>query len=248
MNNIKVLGSSNNEEKEHRSKVLNLFKTNPLPDNEILSNLGLFLNRQTLSRILFMHELYRRIVEIHGVIMEFGVRWGQNLALFESFRGMYEPFNYNRKIIGFDTFSGFPQLDQKDGTLISKGDYGVTEDYDAYLEKILNYHESESPIAHIKKYELVKGDATRTIVDYFEQHPETIVSLAYFDFDIYLPTKKCLEVIQDRVTKGSIIAFDELNCAEFPGETLAFREVLGLNRYSIKRSPLNPLCSYIVIE
>ncbi len=47
--------------------------------------------------------------------MEFGVKWGQNLALFQSFRGMYEPYNHNRKIIGFDTFEGFPSVDKKDG-------------------------------------------------------------------------------------------------------------------------------------
>lgn len=248
MKELRVLGSSSQEEKDKRSHFNNLFQNSPIPENEILSNLGLYLNRQTLSRIMFMHELYKKIIDVHGVIIEFGVRWGQNLALFESFRGMYEPFNYNRKIIGFDTFAGFPQLDPKDGVLIAQGDYSVTKGYEIYLEEILNYHESESPIGHIKKFELVKGDAALTFVDYLEQHPETIVSLAYFDFDIYLPTRKCLEAIKDRVTKGSVVAFDELNCPEFPGETLALREVFKLDRYAIKRSPLNPLCSYIVID
>ena len=53
------------------------------------------------------HELYQKILNVHGVVIEFGTRWGQNLALFESFRGMYEPYNHFRKIIGFDTFEGF---------------------------------------------------------------------------------------------------------------------------------------------
>jgi hypothetical protein len=51
-----------------------------------------------------------------------------------------------------------------------------------------------------------------------------------------------------RVTKGSVIVFDELNCPEFPGETLAVLETFGLNKYAIKRSPLNPLISYIIID
>ena len=37
------------------------------------------------------------------MVIEFGVRWGANLGLFQSLRGMYEPFNYNRKIVGFET-------------------------------------------------------------------------------------------------------------------------------------------------
>jgi hypothetical protein len=72
--------------------------------------------------------------------------------------------------------------------------------------------------------------------------------LAYFDFDIYKPTKVCLELLMNRVTKGSIIAFDELNCPEFPGETIAVMETIGLNKYAIKRSPLNPLISYLIID
>jgi hypothetical protein len=195
-----------------------------------------------------MHELYQKIIDVHGVVMEFGVRWGQNLALYESFRGIYEPYNYNRKIVGFDTFSGFPEVHDKDGTRVAVGDYGVTDQYEVYLEQVLNYHESESPIAHKKKYELVRGDATQTLEHYLSSHPETIVALAYFDFDIYLPTRRCLELVRDRLTKGSVVAFDELNCPEFPGETIALKEVFGLDKYAIRRSPLNPLISYFIVS
>jgi hypothetical protein len=245
---IKVQSSSTNEEVNTREVFFKNFKNAPIPDNELLTNLGLFISRQTLSRILFMQELYLKIISVHGVIMEFGVRWGQNLSLFSSLRGMYEPFNYNRKIIGFDTFSGFPSLSKKDGDLLSVGDYAVSSNYETYLEQILNYHEKESPIPHKKKFELVKGDASVTFKNYLEKNPHTIVALAYFDFDIYQPTKDCLEILLPRLTKGSVIAFDELNCPEFPGETIALMETIGLSKYAIKRSPLNPLISYIIID
>lgn len=248
MNAIKTLVGSRESEIKNRTDFLQLFRQAPIPDNELLSNLGLYLSRQTLSRILFMHELYQKIIDVHGVVMEFGVRWGQNLALYESFRGIYEPYNYNRKIVGFDTFSGFPEVHDKDGTRVAVGDYGVTDQYEVYLEQVLNYHESESPIGHKKKYELVRGDATQTLEHYLSSHPETIVALAYFDFDIYLPTRRCLELVRDRLTKGSVVAFDELNCPEFPGETIALKEVFGLDKYAIRRSPLNPLISYFVVS
>lgn len=246
-NKQQIAVGSNSEELELREEFLNNFKNCPIPDNEILTNLGLFTNRQSLSRILFMNELYQKIININGVVMEFGVRWGQNLSLFTSFRGMYEPYNYTRKIIGFDTFEGFPSIHDNDGNkeFLKEGAYGVSENYEKYLESILNYHENESPISHKKKFELIKGDATVTIFDYLEKNPQTIISFAYFDFDLYEPTKKCLEAILPRLTKGSIIAFDELNDPNFPGETIAFQEVLGVNNYKIVRSPLNPLISYI---
>ena len=247
---IRIKSNSSQQEVSTRELFYETFARCPIPPNELLSNLGLFLNRQTLSRILFMHELYQKIIPVHGIIVEFGVRWGQNLALFSSFRGMYEPYNYNRKIVGFDTFSGFPSVSEQDGKdeIASIGAYGVTSDYESFLGPVLAYHEMESPLSHIKKYELIKGDATLTLEKYLQDHPETIIALAYFDFDIYEPTKRCLELITSHLTKGSVVGFDELNWAAFPGETKALKEVFGLNRYAIRRSPLNPSPSYIVIE
>ncbi|SNY56023.1 Macrocin-O-methyltransferase (TylF) [Arsukibacterium tuosuense] len=245
-----VSTDSSATEADSRKSFYQTFSDCPVPPAEMLNNLGLFMRRQDLSRIMFMDELYKKALPVHGVIMEFGVRWGQNLALFSSFRGMYEPYNYNRKIIGFDTFEGFPSVSEKDGNndVIKKGAYSVTEGYEHYLDSVLQYHESESPLSHIKKYELVKGDATATLERYLADNPQTIIAMAYFDFDIYEPTKICLELIKDHLTKGSVIGFDELNYHKFPGETLALKEVFGLDKYTIRRSPLSPLTSYIVIE
>jgi hypothetical protein len=49
-------------EKTARQQFFELFQRCPIPDNELLGNLGLFINRQSLSRILYMHDLYRRII------------------------------------------------------------------------------------------------------------------------------------------------------------------------------------------
>jgi len=247
---IKTKSYSMAKEVLFRDEFFNLYKNCPIPDNELLSNLGLFINRQTLSRILFLNELYQKIINTHGIIIEFGSRWGRNLTLFESLRGMYEPFNHNRKIVGFDTFKGFPSIDAKDGKsdIASKGAYSVTKNYEKYLKEVLDYHEQESPLSNIKKYELIKGDAALMIKKYLKDNPETIIAFAYFDFDIYQPTKKCLEAIKGHLTKGSIIGFDELNYHELPGETIAFKEVFRLDKYKIMRSPLNPLISYIIYE
>ena len=75
-----------------------------------------------------------------------------------------------------------------------------------------------------------------------------VVALAIFDLALYEPTKRALEAIKPRLIKGSVVAFDELNCAEYPGETQAVREVLGLDRHPIRRSRYLPDRSYMVIE
>ncbi len=119
------------EENRLRSRQIELFKSNPIPDDQVLANLGLFLNSKNLSRILFMDHLYRQAQDVMGVVMDFGTRWGQNMALFTALRAMYEPYNRHKKIIGFDTFSGFPCVSQKDGNseMITDGNVSVTENY-----------------------------------------------------------------------------------------------------------------------
>lgn len=238
------------QEGANRSLLIKALHECPIPDNELLMNLPLFLIRQNLSHILFMQEIYQHIIDVHGVILEFGVRWGRNLALYESFRGIYEPFNHNRKIVGFDTFEGFPTIHQKDGSsdIIKQGAYSVTRNYEEYLENILNIHEQESPIGHIKKFELIKGNAIASIDRYLAANPQTIISLAYFDFDIYEPTLACLNAIKAHLTKGSVLAFDELNLADYPGETVAFKEAIGCSTYAVRHSKFSPTQSYIVIE
>jgi len=241
---------SSDKELDQRRRFVQDFRNCPIPEREILANLALFLNRQTLSRLLYMHDLYRRIIDVPGVVMEFGVRWGQNLALFSNFRGMYEPYNFSRKIIGFDTFSGFPAVSPEDGqaALAKVGGYNVTDNYEEYLRRVLDYHQNESPLSHIPKYELCVGDACQTLPQYLKDHPETIVALAYFDFDLYEPTKECLFAIRDRLTRGSVLAFDELNCKEFPGETLAVMEVLGLDQFRLQRNPHVPVGAFLVVD
>jgi hypothetical protein len=85
-------------------------------------------------------------------------------------------------------------------------------------------------------------------MQYLEDHPETIIALAYFDFDLYEPTRDCLEQIKDRLTKGSVVAFDELNDPDSPGETLALMEVLGLRNVRLKRRAQTSRTAFFVVE
>ena len=146
------------EELSWRKKIIQLFKNAPIPDDEILYNLGLFLNRQTMSRFIFMHEMYKRVLNVPGIVTEFGTRWGQTSALFHSFRGMYEPYNHTRKIVAFDTFEGLKgALVVKDGksSYAKDGAYKVTEGYENYLREIFTFHQSQSPLAHMEKFEII---------------------------------------------------------------------------------------------
>jgi len=234
-----------------RTKAANMMRHCPIPDDEIIANAGIFEKRQELTKQLFFNDIYQNhIVKTHGVLMEFGVRWGQNLVTLNNLRGIYEPYNHNRKLIGFDTFEGFPVLDEKDGNheIITRGALSVTKNYEQYLGELLDFHERECPLNHIKKNRLVKGDATVELEKYLNENPQTIIAFAWFDFDIYAPTKRCLELIRPYVTKGTVIGFDELNDREFPGETVALREVFGTHNVRIERNTYSGMQSYFIVE
>lgn len=247
---IETKSIASDKEIKNREFLTELNADLPLPKNEKVANSALFLKRQELSKILFFNHIYQKILPLHGIMIEFGVRWGQNLVTLNNLRGIYEPYNYGRKLIGFDTFSGFFNIDKKDGCheIIKNGAFSVTESYELYLEKLLNAHENESPLSHIQKNFLRKGDAVIQFEKYLLEHPETIIALAYFDFDIYQPTKDCLKLLISKMPKGGIIAFDELLDPQFPGETIAYDEILSITNYKLYKNPFGGIQSYIILE
>lgn len=237
----------NEEEKNIRKALTNKLKNTPIPNDELLENLGLFLNSQNLSRILFFYEIYKKIQNTHGVIFEFGTRWGNISSTLVSLRSIFEPFNRTRKIVCFDTFSGFKGINEKDNYKYTDK-FSVSRNYEEYLYSILELQEAFNPIKHIKKFEIVKGDVESTLPKYLTDNPETLVSLAVFDMDLYRPTKAALLHIKNFLHAGSILVFDNLCDEVFPGETNAFREVFSLEQVSLKRIPITARLSYIQLK
>jgi hypothetical protein len=223
----------------------------PIPDGELAENAPLFQTVRSLKRQLYLNELYQQILPVHGVVMQFGVRWGRDIAAFDAFRTIYEPFNISRVVVGFDTFEGFPSLHEKDGghaMMVERG-LTTTAGYVDELKRVLATRKGLDPLPQLERCSLVQGDVSQTLPAYLKAHPETIVALAHFDLDIYAPTRDCLEALKPFLTKGSILAFDELVSPLSPGETEALREVWGLDRFRIQRSPRHSgQGSYLIVE
>lgn len=232
--------------------LLRALKNTAIPDAEILENLHLFMTPQQLRRILFFYELYQEILTVPGTIMQFGVRWGRELALFDSLRTTFEPFNHSRKIVGFDTFDGYCGVDHKDGDheVIVEGNLSTSINYESTLERILSAREDLSPIPQVKKFRIIKGNAETTLASYLDENPHTIVALAHLDMNLYKPTETCLRLLKDHMPKGSLVIVDEVNLDIMPGETIALKEVFGLSNLRLKRHPkVNPTWpSYFTVE
>lgn len=238
------------EQATARRKMQELFEGTPIPHDELMVNFPLYTRSSALAKQLYILELYQHILHLPGVIFEFGVWWGANIALFTNYRAILEPYNYTRRVVGFDTFEGYskPTKEDSEDDLVCEGNYSVPPEYITHLNSVLDCHENENVMPHLKKFDLIKGDASETLPRYMREHPETIISLAYFDMQLYKPTLDCLKAIRPRLTKGSVIAMDELNCPEFPGETQAFDEVFNICKVRLQRSKYLPDRTIFIVD
>jgi hypothetical protein len=215
-----------------------------------LRNFQKYIPNPVMGKFLARYEIFKNILNVHGSIIECGVHLGGGLMSWEQFSTSLEPYNHPRKIIGFDTFEGFAgvsKLDLAEGVVeFKEGTLAVPAHDDIQL--CAEIHNLGRPLGHIPKIELVKGDANITIPEYIEGNRHLIVALLYLDFDIYEPTKKAIECFFPRMPKGAIIAFDELNLKQWPGETLALLDTIGISKLRIQRFPHQAQMSYVILE
>lgn len=236
---------------DFRAQLSEMFRNAPLPEEHLLCNFGLYMRSSVLVKYLVINELYEMILDLPGVIMEFGTWWGQNLILFENLRAIYEPFNKTRKVIGFDTFTGYASVSKKDkpGEVVGEGGYGVSMNYREYLETLLQVHEGNNVLGHIRnRHEIIEGDVVETVPKYISDHPEEVVALAYFDMALYEPTKVALTAIKPHLIPGSVILLDEFSWSEAPGEAIAFKETFRDMDYTIKKSRYTAERAIVVIK
>ena len=83
---------------------------------------------------------------------------------------------------------------------------------------------------------------------YLVDHPSSVISLLHLDLDLYLPTKKVLELAIERMPKGALVIFDEINHDDYPGETIAVIETLGLQNINLNRVDEASMAGYWVIS
>jgi Macrocin-O-methyltransferase (TylF) len=235
---------------DFRRQLGEMFADSPLPKEDMMFNLGLYVRSSLLVKFLVLNDLYLRFKSVPGVLMEFGTWWGQNLVLLENLRAIHEPFNKQRTIIGFDTFSGYPKdSDISPDATQNYAGYKTIKDYAGYLAELLKIHEGNNAFGHNRGgHKLIQGDVEQTAPRYFSDHPETVVAFAYFDMGPYKPTISALRALKPNLVPGSVLLFDELTWAGAPGEAIAFKEVFANTNYRIEKCELYPSKAIVTIQ
>lgn len=169
-----------------------------------------------LFNILSHYEIYKKIINIPGDVIELGVYRGGSIIQFATYRELLENAEA-RKIWGFDVFGTFPEAHNKEDEKFRE--CWIKETNGEFLTK----DELEKSFCYkgIYNIELIKGEIGDTIPFFLNQNPNLRIALLHIDTDIYEPAKIALDYLYNRVVKGGIILFDDYTIA---GETRAIEE------------------------
>jgi hypothetical protein len=247
---MKNIETSRNTEEQLNWYIKRAKFISSLSQIDIANNSSVFSTRQQVTRFIETLRYWEMVKDVPGNIIECGVAGGNFLFSMAHLSSIYEPHHYTRKVIGFDTFEGFIEPTEKD--LSSKASHMKSgglcyESYD-YLLKAIELFDQNRMIGNIPKISLYKGDICETFPKYIDNSPACVIALLHLDLDLYKPTKEVLDRALDRMPKGGIIIFDELNHDDYPGETIAVFESLGIRNIRLSRVPEASMAAFMRIE
>ena len=219
--------------------------------SEKMYSLSRFVPRQALGYFLAKNEIFKKVLDVHGSILDFGIYRGLSFFAWLS-SAIYEHYNYIRKVSGFDSFEGFSAIGEQDRgkndkELALKVEGGMAWDGFDEISEGVELYDKNRPFGDVNKGLLVKGDLPSSVENFLDDHDETIVAMANFGLGLYEPTLKILQAIKPRLVKGSILVFEDLNQATWPGESKALFEVFDMSEHSLERLPYCPHISWIRI-
>lgn len=122
--------------------------------------------------------------KVDGDILEFGVYKGGTINHLAKL--------HQGNVYGFDSFEGLPESwSSVDGRHFSKGHF-------------------ETPLPEVRNnVTLIKGLFDKTLPNFMKDFHKN-VKLLHVDCDLYSSTTTVLELLNDKIIKGTVIVFDEL--------------------------------------
>ena len=246
-----VISYSSSQSLDARKEIYTLLHSYQATPEEAERSLGLFLRGSLLARIIAISEVYQKIIDIPGVVLDIGTWRGQTAVICENLRAIYEPLHLNRRIVCLDTFEGYKGFSEEDKatTLHKDGTYAVGgEDYAKYLSDLLVLHEKSNAMGNVHgKHKVIKGDCRITLPKFFDDYPNEVISLAFFDVNAYEPTKVAFKNVWERLVPGGIVAFWQLTRDCIPAEGKFYsEEILGLHSHHIHRCKTYPGLCYLI--
>lgn len=217
-----------------------------------LQNFTKYVRREDLTKFLARNDVFVQQLHVHGSVVDIGVGRGASLMTWFHLSSIYEPSNYTRKVVGFDTFAGIPRLSPLEESApaaseqLHIGGFAVEEHMAADIDRAARMHDTTRYLGHMPKLELVVGDVEDTLPSYLDANPHLVVSLLHLDADTHGATRCALDLLRPRMPRSAVIVFDELGSELFPGETVAWLE--HRHQMTIRHFLYAPAISYAILD
>jgi len=162
-------------------------------------------SQNRMGKILAHYELYKKIVNLPGDIVELGVFKMNSLIRWATFRNLIES-EYSRNIYGFDMFGSFPvpmESSQNDKDFISIHNKLPDRFTLQEAKKVIEYK-------NFRNVELIEGDIFDTLKNFINLKVGNLrISLLHLDLDLDSPTAFALEILWEYIVSGGIIVIDD---------------------------------------
>jgi hypothetical protein len=188
------------------SDIYNSVKETPQSVYDSYNSLMFSGDGRVFNKMMKKAELYLKVMDLAGDILEFGVFKGAGVALFLNLKAMYEP-NSLMKVIGFDFFNSQKLTDSLDGlnkTMMSTVLSRAASDelsVDSVHSRLVNFNRDS--------YKLIEGEAVAKSKQYNSENPGARIKLLYMDLDLGEPTYEILKILWKKIVKNGIVVFDE---------------------------------------
>jgi len=216
---------------------------------EKMVSLSRFMSRQNCAKMIAQLEMIGMTEGVLGDVIEAGVYFGGGLMNWALIAASLEPFNYQCKIVGFDTFEGSVGLTDADidnpNLNRREGDYFAPCYED--LQEAIAIYDGDRPLCQIEKIKLIKGDIRETAPAYIAANAHQQVRILHIGMNLYEPTRESLKAFLPSMPKGAIVAIDGLNHAT-GGCMRALQEATGNKTLPLRVFDYYPNFTYYVIE
>lgn len=226
-------------ERLQREGLEDLFRETELSTFEMFRNFPVFTPRYNIARFLAHYELFKRIVDVPGVIVDLGVYRGASTFTWAKLCEIFCPTDIRKTVYAFDTFEGFPGLTPEDGKEdllqdVRKGGYFGGSSVERDLAQAQSAMNHDRHLKHRDRITFVRGDVLETIPEFVAQKGNGLrISLLNLDLDLYEPTRVALEQFVPLMSPGGIIIADEYAIDTFGGESKAIDEYFEL-RFGVR--------------
>lgn len=226
------------------TSILNLIQDHPkvVADSPFLA-----VRTGLIAKLLCLNEIYIKIVDVPGSILELGSWFGQSSVIFENLRAIHEPFNRTRDILSVDTFDGYAEAG---GLEISEDEiakYNTGAAWLTALEEIQGAH-------HAINTKATGRSPFRNIVgnilddDFWSSNDLTSpIALCYFDIATYDTTRAMLQAVLPMMSSGGIVLLDDFG-SSYVGVLKALREENIFQRFEVKHCKYFPSKLYLRVE